>query len=94
MPAEIDHLDDCLRVLAHHTRRAILRLTLAGEMPAMRLAETLGIAPATASEHLRVLRTTGLVRLQASGTQRRYRADPERVEAVIAALRLDLQIDD
>ncbi len=41
-----------------------------------------------------MLRTTGLVRLQASGTQRRYRADPERVEAVIAALRLDLQIDD
>jgi DNA-binding transcriptional ArsR family regulator len=89
-----EDLDDCLRVLAHHTRRAILRLTLDGEMPAMQLAERLGIAPATASEHLRVLRTTGLVRLHASGTQRLYRADPNRIAAVIAALRHDLQIDD
>jgi DNA-binding transcriptional ArsR family regulator len=34
----------------------------------MSLAEELGIAPATASEHLKVLRKTGLVDLTASGT--------------------------
>jgi len=89
-----DDLDACLRALAHHTRRAILRLTLADSTPAMDLAEALDIAPATASEHLKVLRKTGLVDLTASGTQRLYDANPDRIETVIAALNRDLHIDD
>ena len=43
--------------------------------------EAVGLAPASVSEHLKVLRKTGLVVMSASGTWRRYRADP-------AALRL------
>jgi DNA-binding transcriptional ArsR family regulator len=89
-----DDLDECLRALAHHTRRAILRLTLADSTPAMTLAEKLGIAPATASEHLKVLRKTGLVDLTASGIQRLYDANPTRIKTVIAALNRDLHNDD
>ncbi len=88
-----DELDEVLRALSHQTRRAILRLTMDDAVPAMGLAETLDIAPATASEHLRVLRKTGLVDLTASGNQRLYRADPSRIEAVIAALGRDLPQD-
>jgi DNA-binding transcriptional ArsR family regulator len=60
----------------------------------MSLAEQLGIAPATASEHLKVLRKTGLVDLTASGAQRLYDANPNRIKTVITALNRDLRHDD
>jgi DNA-binding transcriptional ArsR family regulator len=85
-----DDLDECLRALAHRTRRAILRLTVANPTPAMRLAAALGIAPATASEHLKVLRKSGLVELTASRTQRLYHANPDRINAAITSLGHDL----
>ena len=59
-------------------------------MPATELAERLGVAPATASEHLRVLRKTGLIELTATGTWRRYRAVPARFDAVLDALVQDI----
>ena len=93
-PPPDDDLDECLRALAHQTRRAILRLTRADSTPAMSLAETLRIAPATASEHLKVLRKAGLVDLTATGTQRLYDANPNRIKTVITALSRDLHIDD
>lgn len=89
-----DELDDALRAVAHQTRRAILRLTAGEAVPAMSLAEALEIAPATASEHLRVLRKTRLVDLTSLGTQRLYRANPTRVRALIAELSRDLQTDE
>ena len=89
-----DELDELLRALSHQTRRAILRLTIDHAVPAMELAETLDIAPATASEHLRVLRKTGLVDLTASGTQRLYQVNRARIDAVLAALGQDLQHHD
>jgi DNA-binding transcriptional ArsR family regulator len=81
-----DDLDEALRALAHPARRAILRLTAGRNVPATELAATLGIAAATASEHLRVLRKTGLVVLTAQGTWRRYRADSARAAGVVDAL--------
>ncbi len=79
-------LDEALRALSHSTRRAMIRLTLEREVPATELAELLGVAAATASEHLKVLRKTGLVQLTADGTWRRYRAMPARLAAVLAAV--------
>lgn len=81
-----DELDECLRALAHPARREILRLTAARELPAGEIAAALGVAPATASEHLKVLRKTGFVVLTAEGTWRRYRADLTVVERVRDAL--------
>jgi ArsR family transcriptional regulator, virulence genes transcriptional regulator len=83
-------LDDALRALSHPTRRAIIRLTTRRQVPATELAELLDIAPATASEHLRVLRKTGLVDLSAAGTWRRYRASPARIDEVLDALTHEL----
>ena len=73
-PVDDAQLDEALRALSHPARRAIIRMTVEREVPASELADALGIAPATASEHLKVLRKTGLVRLTADGTWRRYRA--------------------
>ncbi len=68
-----------LRALAHPARREILRRTARAAVPAGDLAESLGLANATVSEHLKVLRKTGLVTMTADGTWRRYRADPARL---------------
>jgi DNA-binding transcriptional ArsR family regulator len=85
-----DDLDDALRALSHRSRRTIIRLAAQHHVPATELAELLDIAPATASEHLRVLRKTGLVELSATGTWRRYRANLPRIETVLGALNRDL----
>jgi DNA-binding transcriptional ArsR family regulator len=74
-------LDETLRALAHPVRREILELVRSSELPAGAIVDAVGLAPASVSEHLKVLRKTGLVVMSASGTWRRYRADP-------AALRL------
>ena len=79
-------LDEALRALAHPARRAAIRLTAHRDVPASTIATALRVAPATASEHLKVLRKTGFVRLTAQGTWRRYRADLQRVRHVRAAL--------
>jgi DNA-binding transcriptional ArsR family regulator len=89
-PSTSTDLDDALRALSHPTRRAIIRLTTRHPVPATELAELLAIAPATASEHLRVLRKTGLVDLSAAGTWRHYRANPARIGAVLDALTYEL----
>jgi DNA-binding transcriptional ArsR family regulator len=89
--AATERLDDSLRALSHPARRAIIRLTTGVDVPATELAERLGVAPATASEHLRVLRKMGLIELTATGTWRRYRAVPGRFDAVLDALVQDIR---
>lgn len=84
------HIDEAMRALAHTSRRAIIRLTADRGIPATELAEMLNVAPATASEHLKVLRKTELVVLTAEGTWRRYRANLPQVDAVLDAVAHDL----
>jgi DNA-binding transcriptional ArsR family regulator len=77
--AEVDEL---LRGLAHPARRGILSLCWTEPVPAGTLSDALGLAPASTSEHLKVLRKTGLVVLTKDGTFRRYQTDRELVRAV------------
>ncbi|MFD0522152.1 ArsR/SmtB family transcription factor [Paractinoplanes durhamensis] len=74
--------DELLRALAHPARREILRRCWDQPMPAGALADALDLAPASVSEHLKVLRKTGLAVLTREGTFRWYRADPARVAAL------------
>jgi ArsR family transcriptional regulator, arsenate/arsenite/antimonite-responsive transcriptional repressor len=55
-------LVDTLKVLAHPVRLRILALLQGGELCVCEVAEVLGLAPSTVSEHLTGLRRTGLVR--------------------------------
>jgi DNA-binding transcriptional ArsR family regulator len=50
------------------------------------LAAASGLAPASVSEHLKVLRKTGLVVLDRQGRFRLYRTDPARVLAVASSI--------
>ncbi len=55
-------LVDTLKALAHPVRLRILALLQGGELCVCEVAEVLGLAPSTVSEHLTALRRTGLVR--------------------------------
>jgi DNA-binding transcriptional ArsR family regulator len=67
-------LDGLLRALASPHRRQIVQECWSVERTAGELAERLRLAPASTSEHLKVLRKHGMVALTANGTFRLYRA--------------------
>jgi DNA-binding transcriptional ArsR family regulator len=74
--------DELLRALAHPARREILRQCWDRPASAGSLSAALDLAPASTSEHLKVLRKSGLVVLTKEGTFRWYQADRERLGAV------------
>jgi DNA-binding transcriptional ArsR family regulator len=80
------NLDELMRALSHSVRRRILAMTLERRMSAGAIVETLGLPAASVSEHLKVLRKTGLTLQTRDATWRYYRADPELLGAVAARL--------
>lgn len=78
MPPE-DDLDELLRAVASQHRRDILRQVWNQERGAGELATHLGLAAASVSEHLKVLRKSGLVEMRVAGTYRLYRASAHRM---------------
>lgn len=81
-----EELDELLRALSHKERRMFLRLCREQRIAAGELAEQSSLSLATVSEHLKVLRKTGLVNLDKDGRFWRYRTDTARLKAVMAAL--------
>ncbi len=68
-----------LKAIAEPRRQQILRLVWAQERPAGEIAAQFDISRPAISKHLRVLREAGLVEERREGTQRLYRARPERL---------------
>jgi DNA-binding transcriptional ArsR family regulator len=79
-------VDEALRAIANRRRRTILGLIWDRERTASEIAALSALSKPATSQHLRVLREAGLVRVRSAGNQRLYRADRER----IAVLRRDL----
>ena len=79
-------LDERLRVLAHPVRRRLIAACLAAPRPAGELVELTGLAPASVSEHLKVLRKSGLLVLEARGRYRLYTADPAALRETSAGV--------
>jgi DNA-binding transcriptional ArsR family regulator len=63
--------------LADPTRRTIFELVAARPRAVRELAEVLPITRPAVSQHLKLLKSAGLVLGRAEGTRRIYRADPE-----------------
>ncbi len=63
--------------LADPTRRTILELVTARPRAVVELAEVLPVTRPAVSQHLKALKSAGLVLDRAEGTRRIYRADPE-----------------
>ena len=77
-----------LRALSHPDRRAFVAACRDDARAAGDLAELSALSLATVSEHLKVLRTSGLLVLDKQGRNWFYRTDPAVLDAAIAALRL------
>lgn len=68
---------DPFSALADPTRRAIIELLAQrGEMPATEIAAQFAISAPAVSQHLRVLRESGLVQVEKQAQRRLYRIDP------------------
>ncbi|MBF6352575.1 MULTISPECIES: ArsR/SmtB family transcription factor [Nocardia] len=71
--------------LADPVRRTILQLLAAGEQPAGALVTGVRaytpISQPAVSQHLKVLREAGLLRVRPAGTQRIYTLDPDGIAA-------------
>lgn len=83
-----EDLDEVMRALAHKERRMFLRACLHERRPAGELAEQSILSLATVSEHLKVLRKTGLVTLEKDGRFWYYQTDRAVLRAAIEALKI------
>jgi uncharacterized protein YndB with AHSA1/START domain/DNA-binding transcriptional ArsR family regulator len=80
-----------LDALTSPVRREILRLIWDQELPAGEIAAAFALTKPTISQHLGVLRRSGLVTMTASGTFRRYRARQEVLQRLNGALVNDMK---
>jgi DNA-binding transcriptional ArsR family regulator len=72
--------------LADGTRRAIVQRLAHGPLAVGELARDLPVSRPAVSQHLKVLKSAGLVRDRAAGTRRVYQLDPTGLEALRADL--------
>ena len=70
-------MDAALQAIAEPRRRAILRLVAEAERSAGDIADQFDVSRPAISQHLRVLKESGLVTERRNGTRRLYRARPE-----------------
>ena len=80
-------LEELLRALAHPDRRRYLKLCRKAPVSAGELAAGSELALASVSEHLKVLRKTGLLVLEKRGQFRLYRTDPALLRRIVASLK-------
>jgi DNA-binding transcriptional ArsR family regulator len=66
---------DVVKVIAEPRRRDLLRLCWRDERSAGELADSFDVTFGAVSQHLKVLRDAGLVRVRRDGNRRYYRAD-------------------
>jgi DNA-binding transcriptional ArsR family regulator len=64
----------------------MLRLVWDDERPATELADAAGLSRSAASQHLKLLREAGLIKVRIDATRRLYRADLARVAEVASFL--------
>jgi DNA-binding transcriptional ArsR family regulator len=75
---------ETFRMLADPTRVKILWALFQGECSVNALAELVGVAPTTVSQHLSKLRLSGLVESRREGTYAYYRATDAHVHRLLA----------
>jgi DNA-binding transcriptional ArsR family regulator len=73
---------DPFPALAEPSRRRMVELLGAGERAAGAIASEFDLTPAAVSQHLKVLREAGLVRVRIDGPRRIYSLDPAGLAAV------------
>jgi DNA-binding transcriptional ArsR family regulator len=85
---------DVFRAVADPTRRALLDRLLQADLTVRDLARPFRMSQPAISQHLRILRQAGLVRVRRLGKHRLYRVDPRPVEQVYHWAARYLQVRD
>jgi DNA-binding transcriptional ArsR family regulator len=75
---------DALTALGDPTRRAVFERVAEAPAAVGELAAALPVSRPAVSQHLRVLKDAGLVRMEARGTRRIYSVDPDGLAEVRA----------
>ena len=75
--------DEIFRALADPTRRAVFERLSQGEAAVGELTKSFDVSQPAISQHLRVLRTAGLVAERRSGRNVFYRVDPEGLRPLV-----------
>lgn len=75
-------MEAAIKAIAEPRRREILRLVWSAELPAGEIASHFEVTRPAISQHLRVLKSAGLVSERREGTRRLYRARQETLEEV------------
>lgn len=74
--------DRAFKALGHRDRRALLRSIGDGERAVGELASAVALEQPVVSQHLKVLRTAGLVAVRSDGNHRLYSVDLARIGAL------------
>lgn len=85
-----DQFDERLRALSHKERRRLLLLCRNQAKTAGELSEHSVMTAASVSEHLKVLRKTGLAQVEKRGKFWLYRANGPLIAEVLEALRQEV----
>jgi DNA-binding transcriptional ArsR family regulator len=85
-PSTLERGGQALEALGDPTRRAIFESLVLKPSSVGELADLLPVSRPAVSQHLKVLKASGLVLDRAQGTRRIYRVDPEGVAAMRAYL--------
>jgi DNA-binding transcriptional ArsR family regulator len=75
-------MDKIFKALAEPNRVAILRMLQKGERSAGEIAQAFTISQPAVSQHLRALRTAGLIAETREGARRHYRIDARGIAAL------------
>ena len=73
---------NALAALADPTRRKVFERLKAGPRSVAAIAQTLPVSRPAVSQHLKILKSAGLVADQSDGTRRIYRIDPNGLTAL------------
>ncbi len=79
-------MEEALHAIANRRRRGMLELVWDRDRTAGEIAAFSALSPSATSQHLRVLREAGLVRVRSEGNLRYYRADLQRLAELRRAL--------
>ncbi|MEM9246209.1 MAG: metalloregulator ArsR/SmtB family transcription factor [Cyanobacteria bacterium P01_F01_bin.153] len=89
----MDDLDELLRAISHQERRRLLKRCWSAPTTAGELASSSKLAIASVSEHLKVLRKTGLVAVEKQGRVWLYRTDRTAVKLLLRRLSSTFELD-
>lgn len=75
-------VERALDALGDPTRRAVFKRLRKGNRSVREIADGMSVSRPAVSQHLKVLKSAGLVVVRVEGTRRLYEVDPRGIEAI------------